>query len=502
MNALPYHLPEDLKIIRPLAERPGQKTLLGEWLAQQVVVKTLSFSEMPAWKNLELFEREAQTLQYLEHAALPRLLDWGKGENGLYLITAYIPGETLTEKLSVGWRPNEQEIRELAEQLLKIPVFLHAHHPPLIHRDIKPKNLVLNAEGQLFLIDFGAVSQLLQPEGSSTVAGTFGYMAPEQFSGKALPQSDLYAVGATLLHLLTGRTPSELPQKRLKPDFEPYTQCSQALICWLHSLLEPHPEERCLNARIALETLKQTENKTLPIKRQAPALHLLPSNSHLQVRRESDFLQIQIPTSPLSAGLEQKERQQLIFLGARISIISMIFLINFPNPVLFASLLSPLLLVLFSSYFYEKNKFKHLLQTHTELKLTAESILITQTMPQKPQETLTIPWRRVARIEEKRKSWKLEPRGEQKELILVEHQPTLSGKTVGTGKYRFYKFGHTLNEGDRTYLLRLLQTWFNQTKTKNKANLSSFTEDSALKVLKEKNQIERFNPQQDLTAEP
>jgi len=507
-----------------LAERPGQKTLLGEWQNQQVVVKTLNFSEMPTWKNLELFEREAQTLKNLEHPALPRFLDWGQGENGIYLITAYIPGQTLAEKLGDGWRPSEQEIRELAEQLLQILIFLHGHHPPLIHRDIKPKNLVLNQEGQLFLIDFGAVSQLLTPEGSSTVAGTFGYMAPEQFAGKAVPTSDLYGLAATLVHLLTGRVPSELPQKRLRLDFEPYAHCSPALITWLHSLLDPLPEDRCPSAEKALETLKQIENRPVPVNSKVPERAFLrpPLESQLQVRQESDFLQIQIPAHPHSDELKKKERHQLILLGARFSAISIIFLVTIPNPVLFASLFSPLLFLLLGSFYYEKNKFKHLLQMETELKLTAESIFISQTPPQKPRETFEIPWNRLARIEEKRKSWNLENRGEQIELQLIEHQPTLSGQSISSGKYRVYRFGHALNDQDRAYLFRLLQAQFRQALEEKKdtlikhtdhklsaaqsfqpvhtENVLSLPNQSALHITEQEEQTEIIVPPQDLNT--
>jgi serine/threonine protein kinase len=141
--------------------------------------------------------------------------------------------------------------------LLTLLIWLHDRMPPLVHRDIKPSNLILTPDQQLYLIDFGSVLQHLKPQGGSTVAGTFGYMAPEQLSGRALPASDLYGVGASLIHLLSGKAPGELPQERLWIRFEAYVQISAPLQRWIKTLINPVLEERCENARQALATLEK-----------------------------------------------------------------------------------------------------------------------------------------------------------------------------------------------------------------------------------------------------
>ncbi|WP_310489145.1 protein kinase domain-containing protein [Chamaesiphon sp. VAR_69_metabat_338] len=106
--------------------------------------------------------------------------------------------------------------------------------------------MVRNDDGRVFLVDFGAVQNvdrntLLK---GSTVAGTFGYMAPEQFRGAAVPASDLYGLGATILYLLTHRSPADLPQERLKLSFRAHVNISSHFADWLELMLEPDPAER------------------------------------------------------------------------------------------------------------------------------------------------------------------------------------------------------------------------------------------------------------------
>jgi serine/threonine protein kinase len=93
---------------------------------------------------------------------------------------------------------------------------LHARVPPVLHRDIKPANVILRPDGAPVLVDFGAVRTVFRAaaEGGSTVVGTFGYMPFEQYMGQASPASDLYALGATLLHVITGRGPAEFATPR------------------------------------------------------------------------------------------------------------------------------------------------------------------------------------------------------------------------------------------------------------------------------------------------
>ena len=147
---------------------------------------------------------------------------------------------------------------------MEILVALHSQTPPVIHRDIKPENIVLkspiNSHKQkgwaVCLVDFGAVQNTYYNTlmRASTVVGTSGYMAPEQFLGPAVPATDLYGLGATLLYLLTHRSPAELPTNRLKIDFRSQIQISAAFADWLEKMLAPDLENR-LSAKAALELL-------------------------------------------------------------------------------------------------------------------------------------------------------------------------------------------------------------------------------------------------------
>lgn len=226
------------------------------------ILKTLSLDSLSHWKRLELFKREARTLAHLEHAQIPALLDYfeTRTDHSLdcHLVTEKVPGKTLAEHLRTGRHFDEQAVYLIAVQVLTILDYLHRFQPPVIHRDIKPSNIMLDEQGQIYLIDFGGVQEALAiGAGGSTMIGTYGYMAPEQFAGRALPQSDLYGLGATLVHLLARREPANLPRRDLLLGFRPYVECSERFANWLEQMLLPASEQRFSQAWLALEVLQE-----------------------------------------------------------------------------------------------------------------------------------------------------------------------------------------------------------------------------------------------------
>lgn len=248
----------------------GNNGIRQTWLAKDlqasdaekstVVVKLLSFGGTIQWDDLKLFEREAQILKQLNHPRIPQYLDYFCIDDRTLwfgLVQEYIPGESLKEKLTAGARVTEKRAKKIAAEVLKILTYLHELNPGVLHRDIKPSNLIWGKDNRVYLVDFGAVQDKAAKEGVTfTIVGTYGYAPMEQFGGRAVPASDLYALGATLIHLLTGVPPSELLQQDLRLLFADRVNLSPGFIRWLNKLTEPAPEQRFSSARQALDALK------------------------------------------------------------------------------------------------------------------------------------------------------------------------------------------------------------------------------------------------------
>ncbi|MEG4226746.1 serine/threonine-protein kinase [Microcoleus sp. N9_B2] len=270
---------------RRLGKQAGRQTLLARDLKtqQQVVVKLLSFSSDFNWEDLKLFQREVETLKSLSHPAIPRYLDSFEidtpNRKGFALVQTYIEAKSLQEYLSDGRTFSESEVKQLATALLDILAYLHQRQPPVIHRDIKPSNILLknrsgNSVGKVYLVDFGAVQTLATQQGKTvTVVGTYGYMPPEQFGGRAVPASDLYGLGATLIALITKQHPADLPQKDLQIEFEQITELSSDFTNWLKWMTHPSLERRPASVQMAKEVLEkpqQIDRYSLQLKQVKP----------------------------------------------------------------------------------------------------------------------------------------------------------------------------------------------------------------------------------------
>jgi serine/threonine protein kinase len=158
---------------------------------------------------LHTFIREVELLGTLAHPRLPRLYDsFVAGDYG-YLVLDLIDGVTLTAYQSCyrGALPL-QEVLEIGVQLCEILSYLHHQQPPVIHGDLKPSNILLTCDEGLFLLDFGIARRYVRNGPGEDALGSPGYCAPEQYKGKATPQSDIYSLGVLLTSLLTGRVPT------------------------------------------------------------------------------------------------------------------------------------------------------------------------------------------------------------------------------------------------------------------------------------------------------
>ncbi|MCE1248563.1 MAG: protein kinase [Firmicutes bacterium] len=165
------------------------------------------------------FKEEAKLLYRLDHKGLPKVTDYFAEEDRLYFIMRYIDGETLANWIQrqPGNQITIDECIQWMGEILDILIYLHNQDPPVIHRDIKPHNIMIDKQGSIFLVDFGIAREIKEHSGTSTSVGTFGYASPENFTGKFVFSSDLYSLGATFHMLLSGRDPRERPPFTFPP---------------------------------------------------------------------------------------------------------------------------------------------------------------------------------------------------------------------------------------------------------------------------------------------
>lgn len=226
---------------------------------QAVAVKELLFALVPGAAQLDAFDREAQLLSRLDDPRVPKFIASFREGTGvgtrLYLVQQFIEGESLADRVERR-RFEEKEAKDVARQVLSILRTLHERGEPLLHRDLKPANIIQQPDGRLVLVDFGSARSL--DDGMthrSTLVGTFGYMPPEQLGGTVDATSDLYALGATLVHLITGRAPSQLAGPDLQIDVARHVNASPAFVAWLSKMTSRRPQDRFPSAREALDAL-------------------------------------------------------------------------------------------------------------------------------------------------------------------------------------------------------------------------------------------------------
>lgn len=274
--ATPEALIKDYRFIRELGEGTNGKTYLAvsRVSQQKVAVKALKFVDK--FKSLELFEREAATLSHVHVPGVPEFLGYVKGDadkNECYIIQEYFDYPSLQdlieEKAETGEVFSEQETLAIMFGMANILMALQTHYsPPIIHRDIKPSNILYDSKHhKVMLIDFGAVANPAKRTEGSTVAGTLGYMAPEQLMGDCSIQADYYALGATALHLMTGIPPVEMGYDVSDPFLLKFEEplkshgVSDEMIALIGSLISPEIEKRPANANALQEKIKDECNR-------------------------------------------------------------------------------------------------------------------------------------------------------------------------------------------------------------------------------------------------
>jgi len=251
-----YHIEKQLGINRP----GGRVTYLATRLTDQlpVVLKHFQFATSEnGWSDYDAHHREIEVLQGLEHPGIPKYLESFQTAKGFCMVQEYKDALPLSKSHSF----NPDQIRQIAVSVLDILVYLQNRMPAVIHRDIKPDNILIDKDGNTFLVDFGFARVGDGEVGvSSVVKGTLGFMPPEQLFNRQLTEaSDLYGLGMTLICLITGTKADEIGNlvdisyqvkfKHLVP------KLSFQWVRWLEKMVEPRTKDRYGNAIAAREAL-------------------------------------------------------------------------------------------------------------------------------------------------------------------------------------------------------------------------------------------------------
>ncbi|MFM7406813.1 MAG: protein kinase domain-containing protein [Cuspidothrix sp.] len=267
------------RVMRVLSDEGGfGRTYLAEdtdKLNELCVVKQLAPKFQGTWsqkKAIELFSQEAKRLQELgEHPQIPTLIAYFEQDNCLYLVQQFIDGQNLFNELRSRKIYRDWDIQSILLDLLPIIKFIHEHD--VIHRDIKPENIIRRkCDGRLTLIDFGSAKQLTTKikAKNGTSIGSHGYSPIEQIrDGKAYPASDLFGVGATCFHLLTGISPFQLWMEYgygWVGNWRHYLRhpLSRDLMEIIDKLLQKESQDRYQSADEVIKDLMKQHNHLLP----------------------------------------------------------------------------------------------------------------------------------------------------------------------------------------------------------------------------------------------
>jgi len=228
-----------------LANRPVavKEMILGDGIAEK--------------KAIEDFTREATVLARLSHPGIPTLIDHFAENSRHYMVMEFVAGGDLEKVIQQsGGKLGEDRTLRWARQILSVLEFLHAQNPPIVYRDLKPGNIMIDKDGRAMLIDFG-IARFLPKGGRATQIGSPGYAPPEQYAGNVEPRSDLYSLAATMHHLLTGRDPALEPPFSFPPVKQLAPEVSSATAGSVDRALNHEIPKRFPSARAMLDALPE-----------------------------------------------------------------------------------------------------------------------------------------------------------------------------------------------------------------------------------------------------
>ncbi|MDQ7823284.1 MAG: ankyrin repeat domain-containing protein [Candidatus Eremiobacteraeota bacterium] len=263
----------------------------------------------------ERFKKEAHLLTSLSHRGLPRVTDFfmdadpgQPGKRACFLVMSLVEGEDLEALIQKG-RPLPFPLEEalgIFRQLLDILHYLHSHDPPVIYRDLCPRNVMLDG-GKVYLVDFG-IARHFMPHEKGTAIGTPGYAAPEQYKGEASPLSDLFSLGALMHYLLTGENPEDRPFMHYDPVRSHNTAVPRQLAALIESMLSIAPQKRPPSAHRVLEALSEKGALLASLRKflaASPEASKLPPKTIHEAIRAGDLKSVK---ASLSAGASLEAR--------------------------------------------------------------------------------------------------------------------------------------------------------------------------------------------------
>ncbi len=288
--------------------------------APDAVLKILDLADAASWNAVDIFRREADALKSLSHPGIPAYFDSfeteSEGRLRLVLAMEYIEGQDLEKVAKSGRKFAETEVEAMLAELADILAYLGSLRPPMVHRDVNPRNIILRTNTSIALVDFSGVQDAVRTAlfPGATLVGTAGYIPLEQVAGRASHRSDLYGAAATAVYLLTGRNPAELPTQGLKIDLKGIVDVSPRLEAVLASWLEPDVTRRELSALEAASILRGASSLPSSKAESAPTgkkFHpdSLPADSKVLIEEGGAISFVKLP----SAGLRSPAIPGLLF---------------------------------------------------------------------------------------------------------------------------------------------------------------------------------------------
>lgn len=238
------------------------QNLNKQWAVKEIIKHTTDKNNQIVIKSAIA---EANMIKRLDHPNLPRIVDIINREDVIYVVMDYVEGEAFDKILKTSGAQPQEEVIKWAKQLCQVLDYLHTQNPPVIYRDMKPANIMLQPNGNVKLIDFGIAREYKEQNIADTVSlGTKGYAAPEQFGGKGQTdaRTDIYCLGVTLYHIVTGQNPCEPPY-----EIYPIRYWNPRLSSGLESIIlkctQLNPQDRyssCAELMYALEHYEEADD--------------------------------------------------------------------------------------------------------------------------------------------------------------------------------------------------------------------------------------------------